>query len=182
VIVRIRPSGEGLPPLPFRTHVMNHAVEDMRLEADALADLVRVGRDPRRPTRWKARVTLEVRCEPKGHELGLVHATCVGPLLVLTRVQVGLPEGHVPRSVLHRSPYAVENNVGTPRNARPREDDHEFAGSAQIISDSLQRFVIADPESAQYFGATLFCRCGRRFLDFRPLVMALRSGAPRLLV
>jgi len=52
--------------------------------AESTLDLVRRGLDPGKPRRFRGRISLTVRCEAKGHQLGHVYPTRFSPIFVPT--------------------------------------------------------------------------------------------------
>ncbi len=164
----------------------------------AFAALLARGVDPKRPRRFRGRITVTAQCKPEGHELGHVYPTDHGPVWVPTvnapagprgqpssveqrRVAEQLaPLGLPPRRFIARDPwFELRDPVDwLEDDTPPRAQDAEvsFDGMTYLGGD---RSVAEDYLQLAY---VLMCRCGQRVLYVSRLDEALRNAERRVFV
>jgi hypothetical protein len=126
--------------------------------AESTLDLVGRGVDPSKPRRFRGRISLTVRCEARGHQLGHVYPTRLSPVFV---------------------PTVAEMWPRWPREKRDTRDvwllpDPDDPMPLQVLTPEYlaERPGMADDEQAMWMA----CRCsGEKVLRLDRLKAALES-------
>jgi hypothetical protein len=159
----------------------------LRLEEDeSKFDLVSRGLDPEKPRRFKGRISLSIRCKPRGHELAHVYPTRVHPVLVpvVSALPIGPNGEKEQRAQAAQRQREIADLHGFElvhiRDGWIEDDDHPdghpyIRGMAVLSPDYLAPREVP----AEYAGTEpalfLLCRCGQRYLYLSQLSTAIRE-------
>jgi hypothetical protein len=156
-------------------------------DAANLYDLIRRGLDPSRPRRFKGRVSLTIRCEPRGHLLALVYPTCDRPVLVpsVSCLPATTPE----KTKQHQHKTAETRRLfGLPADRDkwievwfPQHEDermtYDIRGLSILDERHRQETVQWEPYGLVRPSWFLLCRCGQRIVPAASVMKALDAGA-----
>ena len=177
--LRRLPSLRKYPPAGSAWHDIARRWRRELDETRSLHELVGRGLDPGRQRRFKGRVSVLVRCAPRGHVLGQVYPTSLHPVFVpvVSALPVG-PNADAARADARlragqRDPWLAESSE-PPDPAEPTPEVYILG--LTVLSPHFLDHHDQHPD-AERIALFLLCRCGQRYLyldDLRRAVEASR--------
>lgn len=165
-------------------------------DAESKLDLFRRGLDPQEERKFRGRISLTVRCEPRKHLLGYVYPTAFLPVFVpsVSAVRSSLLEHKARRTPAWPSDIAPELKAtfkkdpefirghGPARDTWIEEDHVGGARSHHITGLTVVHDHDQAPTHQRPPFIDLFCRCGKRRLRKSALRDAVKQGSRILVV